>query len=335
MKISYFLIVFIFTSTFAFSADPVNPAATENVKKVLKYIIDLKGNGVLTGQQNLADSVTRWTNEVFEITGAYPALLGEDFSYGKEAFKKRQDITKAAIEQWKQGGLVTISWHQVNPDTWDGSVNEGEFSDTQVAMDEGRFRELLQETTAIHKKYIAHIDTIATYLKMLKDSGVVVLWRPYHEMNGSWFWWGAKSDFKSLWKLMYDRFTNYHGLNNLIWVWAPNISNPIAEFYPGDDYVDIVGFDGYPRDVRNWDNEGTLKKELDEMMALSKNKVIALTEVGWLPDLEWMKSKRPEIVWFLCWWTHLTKENTEKAIKQTYHHPYVINREKVNWKSKH
>ena len=335
MQRACFFILFVFSSSIAFSTEPVNPAATQDVQKVLKYIIELKGNGVLTGQQNLADSVTRWTNKVFEITGKYPALLGEDFSYGKEAFKKRLDITTAAVEHWKEGGLVTISWHQVNPDRWDGSANEGEFSDTQVAMTKERFRELLQEKTVIHDKYIAHIDTIATYLKTLRDSGVVVLWRPYHEMNGGWFWWGAKPDFKSLWKLMYDRYTNYHGLNNLIWVWSPNISNPIVEYYPGDDYVDIVGFDGYPRDVRNWDSDETLKNELDEMKKLSKNKIIALTEVGWLPEMEWMKNERPEIVWFLCWWTHLTKENTELTIQQIYNHPYAINRDRVNWKSTH
>jgi mannan endo-1,4-beta-mannosidase len=331
-KLFYLFILLIFRSI-VFSAEPVNPSATEDVKRVLNYLVGLKGKGVLTGQENLADDVTKWTNKVFELTGEFPALLGEDFSYGSEAFKKRLNVVNASVEQWKQGGLVTISWHQVNPDTWDGSSDEGEFKDTQKAMSRERFHQLLQDTTAIHKKYLAHIDTVATYLKMLKDSGVVVLWRPYHEMNGGWFWWGAKPEFKTLWKLMYDRFTIYHGLNNLIWVWAPNIYNPIAEFYPGDDYVDIVGMDGYPNGVRNWDQEKVLQSELDEIKALSKNGVIALSEVGWLPDTDWLESKRPEIVWFLCWWTHLTDENTKTQIKQVYHHPYAINRGRVNWRS--
>jgi hypothetical protein len=76
-----------------------------------------------------------------------------------------------------------------------------------------------------------------------------------------------------------------------------------------------------------------LQNELDEIKALSKNGSIALSEVGWLPDMEWLKNKRPEIIWFLCWWTHLTNENTEAEIKEVYHHHYAINRGKVNWKS--
>jgi mannan endo-1,4-beta-mannosidase len=311
----------------------VNPSSTEDVKKVLNYLVGLKGNGILTGQENMADNATQWTNKVFELTGKFPALLGEDFSYGSDAFKKRMNVVNASLKQWKQGGLVTISWHQVNPDTWDESENEGDFKNTQVAMTNERFHELLQDSTAIHKKYIAHIDTVATYLKMLKDSGVVVLWRPYHEMNGRWFWWGAKPEFTKLWKMMYDRFTNHHGLNNLIWVWAPNISNPISKYYPGDDYVDIVGFDGYPKGIRNWDQKKALQTELDEITTLSKNEVIALTEVGWLPDMDWLQNNRPEVIWFLCWWTHITDENTEAEIKQVYHHRYAINRDQVNWKS--
>ncbi|WP_423129366.1 glycosyl hydrolase [Gaoshiqia sp. Z1-71] len=329
----FFLLAVLFMARFAvFAVEPINPLATEDVKRVLNYLAGLKGNGILTGQQNLADDVTKWTNKVCELTGEFPALLGEDFSYGHEAFKKRLDIVDAAVEQWKQGGLVTISWHQVNPDTWDGTVNEGDFKDTQKAMTNERFQELLLDSTAIHEKYIAHIDTVATYLKMLRDSGVVVLWRPYHEMNGRWFWWGAKPGFNKLWQMMYDRYTNHHGLNNLIWVWAPNISNPLSMYYPGDDYVDIVGFDGYPDGVRNWDRDDTLKKELDELVALSKNGVVALTEVGWLPDMDWLQTSRPEIVWFLCWWTHLTEKNTDDEIKQVYHHSYAINRGQVKWR---
>lgn len=176
MKKSYFLLVLLLAFYPAFPVEPVNPSATENVRKVLHYLNRIKGNGILTGQQNLATDVMSWTNDVFKITGKFPALLGEDFSYGDDTRKKRLNIVNAAVDQWKNGGLVTISWHQVNPDTWSGSANEGSFRETQQPMSEERFNKLLQDTTEIHKKYIAHIDTIATYLKMLRDSGVVVLW---------------------------------------------------------------------------------------------------------------------------------------------------------------
>ena len=152
-------------------------------------------------------------------------------------------------------------------------------------------------------------------------------------MNGKWFWWGNKSNFKGLWKMMYKRYTAYHHLNNLIWVWSPNIGRPISDYYPGDKYVDIVGLDGYTGGQRNWDNNATLQRDMDEITSLSKNRIISFAELGWLPDMDWLETQRPEFVWFLCWWTHLTKENTEEQIKQCYLHPYSINRENINWHS--
>ena len=333
MKNIYFLFVLSFQFFATFSSEPANRSATENVKKVLNYLIDIKETGILTGQQNMATDVMKWTHKVVEITGKFPALLGEDFSYGRDACKQRLNIVNASVEQWKRGGLVTISWHQVNPDTWDGSKNEGTFEDCQKTMSEERFNELLLDTTEIHKKYIAHIDTIARYLKILRDSGVVVLWRPYHEMNGNWFWWGAKPDFEHLWKLMYNRFTTFHKLNNLIWVWSPNIGNPISNYYPGDNYVDIVGLDGYTDGQRNWDKNSELQNDIDEILSRSKNRIISFAELGWLPDMNWLETKRPEFVWFLCWWTHITDKNTETEIKQVYDHPHAINRDRVNWNS--
>jgi mannan endo-1,4-beta-mannosidase len=103
-----------------------------------------------------------------------------------------------------------------------------------------------------------------------------------------------------LWKLMYNRFTTYHKLNNLIWVWSPNIGNPISNYYPGDNYVDIVGLDGYTDGQRNWDKNSSLQNDIDEILSRSKNRVISFAELGWLPDMGWLETKRPEFVWFLC-----------------------------------
>jgi mannan endo-1,4-beta-mannosidase len=330
-KIIFLFLLFIANT--ALPSEPVNLSATKDVKKVLDYLTGLKGKGILTGQQNLATDVMKWTHEVVEITGKYPALLGEDFSYGDETPAKRLNIVNAAVDQWKNGGLITISWHQVNPDTWNGSSSEGSFQDTQKRMTAEQFNKLLSDTTSIHKKYLEHIDTIATYLKMLRDSGVVILWRPYHEMNGDWFWWGNKTNFRELWKIMFDRYTTYHQLNNLIWVWSPNIGHSLSDYYPGDDYVDIIGLDGYTGGQRNWDKDTALQKDIDEIKSLSKNGVISFTELGWLPDMDWLETQRPEFVWFLCWWTHLEAENTKEWIRQVYHHYYAINRDRVHWNS--
>jgi mannan endo-1,4-beta-mannosidase len=312
--------------------DPANPNAPDDVKKVLKFLYDIKGKGIITGQQNLATDVMWWTNEVMDITGLIPGLLGEDFSYGDSACVRRQQIVKTAIDYWNKGGLVTISWHQVNPTTWDGSVNEGPFEYTQLQMTQDKFNQIFIPESELQVKYLRHIDTIAGYLKQLQDAGVVVLWRPYHEMNGGWFWWGAKSNYKDLWRGMFNRYTYYHHLNNLIWVWGPNISQSgLESYYPGDDYVDIVGYDGYV-DITNWDVRTSLSEEIDNIVALSKGEMITFTELGWLPDLNWLQEDRPEFTWFLCWWTHITDYNSERWINKVYHHPYAINRGDYIWK---
>lgn len=314
----------------AIHAQPaVNPNASEATQTVLHFLHSIQGKGVLSGQENLATDVTKWTELVYTKTGEYPAIIGEDWSYGEQAYQKRYNIVEAVSEYWKNGGLVTISWHQVNPDTWDGSVNEGPFADCQQAMTQERFNELLDENTSLHKKFIAHIDTIAGYLKMLEQKGVVVLWRPYHEMNGGWFWWGAKNNFKQLWKIMFERYTNHHQLNNLIWVWSPNISfgkdnMQLAEFYPGNAYVDIIGIDGY-NDKSNWDTSTNDKNDLNTISSLAQKSPIAITELGTLPDIEWLKTERPKISWFLCWWTHI-EEHTNKQLNDVYRHRYTLNR---------
>ena len=91
---------------------------------------------------------------------------------------------------------------------------------------------------------IRDIDAAAAQLARLQNAGVPVLWRPLHEASGGWFWWGAAGPDAciELWKLMFDRMTNTHGLHNLIWVW----NGQHADWYPGDEFVDIIGEDIYP-----------------------------------------------------------------------------------------
>ena len=331
MKFKFFLtiLVFLWSCLNIYTQAPVNPNNSKKARHVLKFLNCIKGKAVLSGQENLATDVTKWTDIVKDITGEYPAILGEDWSYGEDAYVKRQNIVAAATDYWQKGGLVSISWHQVNPDTWDGSKDEGPFDDTQVKMEQERFDELLDEISDLHKKYLSHLDTIAGYLSMLQDSGVVVLWRPYHEMNGGWFWWGGKNNFAELWKIMFDRYTNYHELNNLIWVWSPNITNGkqerrLSDYFPGDNYVDIIGIDGY-NNRRNWDENNKDKSDLNNIISMSGENPIAITELGDLPDPDWLQYQRPQIVWFLCWWTHI-EDNGEAYINQVYKHPYVLNR---------
>src|SRR5690349_8829219 len=98
-----------------------------------------------------------------------------------------------------------------------------------------------------HRRWLKELDRVAEGLEQLKKAGVVVLWRPFHEMNGDWFWWNGKDPdtFIKLWRQMFDYFTTTKQLDNLLWVYSPNHGKKTTDYYPGDRYVDIVGLDAY------------------------------------------------------------------------------------------
>lgn len=169
----------------------------------------------------------------------------------------------------------------------------------------------------------------AWFLKQLRYAEVPVLWRPYHEMNGDWFWWGKKpgtDGYKKLWRMLYDRLVNFHGLNNLIWVYNCNEVkanvDPYATYYPGDDVVDILATDVY--------SEGFNQENYDQLLALAKNKPIALGEVGALPTLEKIKSQ-PRWAWFMAWGEIGSFGGDFKAVLDLYNSPEAITHEELPW----
>ncbi len=143
------------------------------------------------------------------------------------------------------------------------------------------------------------MDVIAWFLKQLDYADVPVLWRPYHEMNGGWFWWGQKKGedgYKKLWQMMFDRLVNFHGLNNLLWVYNTNEFkkgvDPHETYYPGDEYVDILATDVY--------SEGFNQVNYEQMVELAGDKPIALGEVGVPPTVDKLK-EQPGWTWFMKW----------------------------------
>jgi mannan endo-1,4-beta-mannosidase len=147
-----------------------------------------------------------------------------------------------------------------------------------------------------YKLLIADIDAIAQQLRKFDDAHVPILWRPLHEAEGRWFWWGAKGPepFKQLWRTMFHRLSQHHGLHNLVWVFT---GGPEHDWYPGDAYVDIVGVDSYPSDVRDplsglWD---------DLLHQYAGQKLIALTEFGGVPDIERMRRYGVYWAYFTSW----------------------------------
>ena len=310
--------------------NPVNSNASPQAKKVLAFLYSIKGKNIISGQQNFNSDRDLFSDSAKAITGKYPAVWGSDFiNWGDKDLGP--DIVKEAIQKWKDGYLITLMWHEGKPT----DNPPYEFSKNVIAkMTDGEWNELVTPGSVLNKKWLAQIDVIAGYLKQLKDAGVPVLWRPYHEMNGVWFWWGnrkGENGIAKLWKMMYDRYTNHFQLNNLLWVWGANGLRDIPfdeaydykDYYPGANYVDVLGADIYHFDYEQDDYNRLLK--------LANGKPIALTETGELPKPEILKSQ-PQWTWFMVWTSWLWTDNTHDRVKQIYNLPQTLNHDEVKLK---
>ena len=185
------------------------------------------------------------------------------------------------------------------------------------------WKELLTPGTDLFKRWCAQVDVIAGYLAQLRDAHVAVLFRPYHEMNGNWFWWGGrpgKDGSSALYRQIYDRFVNYHKLDNLVWVW--NVNSPsgnagaFADYFPGVAYVDVVSVDNY----------GEFKQSYyDDALALAGQKPIALAEVGGTPTLEVLKAQ-PKWTYFMIWAGLAEMLNPMEKLREVFNGPNLLNR---------
>ncbi|MCR5427340.1 MAG: beta-mannosidase [Lachnospiraceae bacterium] len=284
--------------TFRPVVKPVNPNASDNVRRLMSYLADIYGKQTLSGQ--FCD--TGWHGKEFtvvnKVTGKNPAVLGLDFieySPSRVANGSTSRATDFAIDFWKNGGIVNFCWHWNAPekylkDPWySGFYTQYTTIDLKKIMngEDAEGYELLMED----------IDAIAQQLLILQENDVPVIWRPLHEASGGWFWWGASGPeaYKQLYILLYDKLTNEYGLNNLIWLW----NGQSAAWYPGDQYVDIIGWDIYPGEHEYGSQIGTFLKSVE--CAENETKMVVLSENGCVPDPELML--RDGAMWgYWCTW---------------------------------
>ncbi|WEK54668.1 MAG: glycosyl hydrolase [Candidatus Cohnella colombiensis] len=284
-----------------------NPNATKEAKILYNYIRDIYGDYIISGQQ---ESTWKGTpdfeiNYIKDNTGRLPAIRGLD--YINEDFS---GVTQRAIAWWELGGIVSICWHWGTPPDGVGYESSKGKIDLEEALTEG---------SDLYNGMIAQMDRVAEELKVLQEAGVPVLWRPFHEFDGAWFWWGkgGGENFKKLWRLMYDRYTNVHGLNNLIWVLG--YSGEVKDgWYPGDEYVDIAGADNY--------SEGTQLSKYDKVAAIVGTEMpIAYHENGPIPNPDDMIKDGAKWSWFLTWHTmHIMEQNTAEYLNTVFNHDYVL-----------
>ena len=252
-------------------------------------------------------------------------MIGLDYAaayaQGGLEYKTANDL---AIEYARQGGLVTISAHLYNP----ANPKGGGLRDEGVDL-----RTLLAPGSETHDRWMKELDILAAGLKELQDAGVVVLWRPFHEMNGGWFWWGAKDPetFIRLWRQMFDYFTATQGLNNLLWVYSPNHGDKTAAYYAGDRYVDIVGLDAYtdfvdPQHILGYDAVAGLPKPFGFTEFGPHGAQNPPGDYDYLRFISGIETHFPRTAFFMAWNDKWSLGHNRNA-KQLLEHPWLVNRE--------
>ena len=297
------------TSSESINTTLSNPNASAQAKSLYSFLCDNYGKHIISGQQE-----STWMgSENYELdiiknaSGRYPALrgldyMGDDFS----------GCNRRAKAWYQKGGIVTICWHC-------GSDFSG--SHSEALADDLDWNKALTPGTNEYNKLVAGMDKGAKALLELKQEGIPVIWRPFHEFDGKWFWWGkgGAENFKKLWRLMYDRYTNYWGLDNLIWNlgYCGDVNDG---WYPGDAYVDIIGADTY---VDNTDSlVGIYQKT-----ALIGNKPVCLHENGPIPDPNKLTAEDADWLWFMTWHTSFIDNhavNTSSYVNYVYNSDYVL-----------
>ena len=311
---------------------PCNPNALPCVHRMMAYLGELSGKGILTGQHTKTRGMEE-LRHIEEITDKQPALLGfELLAYSPninywdtddeclEEVEGNYGTLQNAWEWAAKKGIVTLTWHWFSPLGGRSKAFYARNTDFDASK-------ALVEGTPENRALLSDMDVMAGLLRPFCQAGVPILWRPFHEGDGDWFWWGAKGaeTVKGLWRLMFERFTQKHQLNNLIWVW----NSPVPECYPGDDVVDIISCDMYPPAHQH---TAQLDK-LAQVKSITRQPKIALIgEIGTLPSAEALAQEKTEWVSYMTWCNDfcLTEDfTTNEALREMYEHPWAVTKEKL------
>lgn len=285
---------------------------TSQAKATLRYLKKASKRSPLFGHQDAllygqdwrldsSDSLYKKC-DIYSVSGMYPYVLGLDLSMIEKGSEKNYDgclfrqMREAAIVHHRRGGIITISWHMFNPltgnDAWDTSSNNVVH---QILTDH-----------VIQDRFFKWLDRGADFINQLVDEKgrkIPILFRPLHECNIMGFWWSGEmcsnEEYIELWRLMHDYYVKTKHMNQLIWVYSPyNVQkeSEILAKYPGDGYVDVIGYERYQLGARTYEEGATRFAEgvsngIDVTITFAKprKKIVAFTETGFqgIPYDEW------------------------------------------------
>ena len=306
------------------------PSASAEASALYAFLQDISGRQVLSGQHCVPLVGSTRLPAVYKQVGRYPAVFSQDFGFSEagtwDGINFRQQIVDEAIRRHDEGFIIQLMWHAVRPTDDEPVVFE---KSIQGKLTDSEWAQLLTPGSELNERWKSQVDVIAFFLKQLRSAGVPVMWRPYHEMNGHWFWWGGRpgaTGYAKLYRMLYDRLVAFHHLNNLIWVFGANeVRDGVgayADYFPGQDVVDALGTDVY--------SGGFARSDYETLSALAGGKPMGLSEVGPVPSAETLKSQ-PRWAWFVVW-SDLGQVHTEReVVRATYSSEQTLTWDELPW----
>ncbi len=271
--------------------NPANEDTGDSAKALLSFLTENFGKYVITGQYASDDS-NKELDLIYQTTGKYPVIRFAAMHNSGDSFDSTFKDIDACTEWHRKGGIVGLMWYWEAPGKKPSVYAKDTDFDLSKAVTDVKLAEMKQEE--IRELYakgkisqecygiMYDIDNMAGQLLQLKNKGIPVLWRPLHEGYGDWFWWGASGtdDYKWLWQLMYDRFTKYFELDNLIWIWNGQSKSTMVS----QNTFDIAALDIY------MDKDKEYGSRYEQFLAMQnivgKRKLIALSECSTIPDID-------------------------------------------------
>jgi mannan endo-1,4-beta-mannosidase len=306
-----------------------SPAFAQTAFKSLNYLYSISGSKTASGEHNREpnSNPAQYTNQIFSTTGKYPALWSGDFLFASSDISSRQTMINQAKSQWASGALINIMFHacpptQGEPCAWSGGVVS--------SLTNAQWTELITSGTTLNNNWKARLDVIAVYLQDLKNNGVEVFFRPFHEMNQGVFWWAGRSGAngtRKLFQITRDYLVGTKGLTNLIWVWDlqdfSSLSSDLTNYDPGSGYWDVLAMDMYSSD-----GQGYTSAKYNAMVSKAGSKPIAIGECQVLPTSS-LLSSQPRWTFFMGWSELVFSNNSTSAIQSLYGAANVVTRDEM------
>ncbi|WP_338839501.1 glycoside hydrolase family 26 protein [Flavobacterium ginsenosidimutans] len=338
----------------------IDKNATKETKNLYQNLKTISKKHILFGHQHALEYGHGWSSEpnrsdVKSVTGSHPAVVGIDFSdfsgRSKDQIEKTKEVLrKNVIDTYERGGITTVSWHFNNPASDGGFYWKDGISAASIS--------LIKPGGSHHEEYKEILKSIADFAHSVKaKDGKLspMIFRPFHEFDGDWFWWGkahtSREDFIAVWQFTVSYLKDTLGVHNFIYAFSPdnrfNSEEEYLERYPGDEFVDLLGMDDYGDFGRDgkYDLDAGLKKlKIFSDLAIKKKKLAAFTETGLesIPNENWwtevllktLKSENLELAYVLVWRNDTTSpthyyapfpgQASEKDFIKFYDDPFTL-----------